>query len=223
MSCVFFFWASSLQPMAAAAPAPVNPHPTVCLRSAWKPDGDAPVCDDCEIAFWFFKRRHHCRACGGVFCHDCTSNSVRMKDPADEYRLTVRKQRVCVRCDKPEDRRYDDWATGVVQAPPEPVSDLHPLSTAPSGSRRGWWGEPVDDDYDDLPARPPTPPGPASRTPLQQPKTPPMQDASMSRLSSSQPKDTPPPPHLLACTYVLSMTVAAAADTSHTPVQAASH
>lgn len=34
----------------------------------WVKDADAPICRQCEARFTFTKRRHHCRACGNVFC-----------------------------------------------------------------------------------------------------------------------------------------------------------
>ncbi|RHY40841.1 hypothetical protein DYB30_004286 [Aphanomyces astaci] len=30
------------------------------------------VCSDCGESFNIFRRRHHCRACGGIFCHSCS-------------------------------------------------------------------------------------------------------------------------------------------------------
>ena len=39
----------------------------------WVPDSDAPQCSGCNIKFTFTKRRHHCRACGKVFCNSCCS------------------------------------------------------------------------------------------------------------------------------------------------------
>jgi len=39
-------------------------------------DADAPQCFKCQMVFTFFKRRHHCRICGGVYCGQCTSHNV---------------------------------------------------------------------------------------------------------------------------------------------------
>uniref|UniRef100_A0A7S2WES1 FYVE-type domain-containing protein n=1 Tax=Rhizochromulina marina TaxID=1034831 RepID=A0A7S2WES1_9STRA len=39
----------------------------------WVRDEDAPSCmGGCGKTFDFFTRRHHCRSCGKVFCHDCS-------------------------------------------------------------------------------------------------------------------------------------------------------
>jgi hypothetical protein len=33
-------------------------------------------CQKCEHTFGFFLRKHHCRACGGVFCYACCNNYI---------------------------------------------------------------------------------------------------------------------------------------------------
>lgn len=40
--------------------------------SVWVPDEEASECRLCEVSFTFFRRRHHCRACGQVVCNDCS-------------------------------------------------------------------------------------------------------------------------------------------------------
>lgn len=60
----------------------------------WIPDDKAPFCLSCKSQFKFpFKRRHHCRKCGKVFCSSCSSN--RMPVPENgEYQPV----RVCHDC-----------------------------------------------------------------------------------------------------------------------------
>ncbi|TGZ66745.1 hypothetical protein CRM22_005178 [Opisthorchis felineus] len=57
----------------------------------WTKDDDAPACASCNREFSISNRRHHCRNCGGVFCHPCSSNrasTAASKDPV----------RVCNHC-----------------------------------------------------------------------------------------------------------------------------
>lgn len=48
----------------------------------WVPDNAAEVCmnPQCSAVFDFFNRRHHCRFCGRVFCHDCSKYYVLMPE-----------------------------------------------------------------------------------------------------------------------------------------------
>jgi myosin-1 len=48
--------------------------------AAWIPDSEAQNCQACGIGFSLFNRRHHCRACGGVFCGLCTNNFQPLPD-----------------------------------------------------------------------------------------------------------------------------------------------
>jgi hypothetical protein len=34
------------------------------------------VCFECSTSFSFFRRRHHCRLCGQIFCYDCSNHFV---------------------------------------------------------------------------------------------------------------------------------------------------
>lgn len=38
----------------------------------WVPDQDVIQCSGCTAPFTLFRRRHHCRACGHIFCADCS-------------------------------------------------------------------------------------------------------------------------------------------------------
>ena len=42
----------------------------------WRADNSTDKCKLCTIAFNFWKRKHHCRRCGDIFCSHCTSKSL---------------------------------------------------------------------------------------------------------------------------------------------------
>ncbi|EGZ20354.1 hypothetical protein PHYSODRAFT_298516 [Phytophthora sojae] len=58
-------------------------------------DDDSPACRQCGMRFGTFRRRHHCRLCGNVYCADCTSNKVKLPIEAPSY---DKEQPVCTRC-----------------------------------------------------------------------------------------------------------------------------
>ena len=33
-------------------------------------------CANCSSEFSMFKRKHHCRSCGNIFCHNCSSKTA---------------------------------------------------------------------------------------------------------------------------------------------------
>lgn len=59
----------------------------------WVPDEHARVCRDCGLGFTVLRRRHHCRACGQVYCADCSKH--RMALPHFGYST---QERVCDAC-----------------------------------------------------------------------------------------------------------------------------
>ena len=46
--------------------------------AAWQDDEKVTECKLCEKAFTNFRRKHHCRNCGGIFCNACSDNNVRL-------------------------------------------------------------------------------------------------------------------------------------------------
>eukprot|EP01091_Cochliopodium_minus_P011461 TRINITY_DN3251_c0_g1_i1.p1 TRINITY_DN3251_c0_g1~~TRINITY_DN3251_c0_g1_i1.p1 ORF type:complete len:417 (+),score=92.91 TRINITY_DN3251_c0_g1_i1:30-1280(+) len=55
----------------------------------WVKDEDRIECQICQSKFTTFKRRHHCRKCGEIFCADCSSNNLSINGSA---------QRACSKC-----------------------------------------------------------------------------------------------------------------------------
>eukprot|EP00042_Codosiga_hollandica_P033454 m.223807 g.223807 ORF g.223807 m.223807 type:complete len:318 (+) comp54189_c0_seq3:427-1380(+) len=77
-------------------------------RPTWSKDTDSPNCDNCEKPFSTFRRRHHCRACGGVFCDECSQKRIELP-PAFKY---TGKERVCDEC-------YHEQMKSLIEAKPE--------------------------------------------------------------------------------------------------------
>lgn len=42
----------------------------------WKDDHATDHCDRCGEKFTFYRRRHHCRRCGGLYCDKCASHRI---------------------------------------------------------------------------------------------------------------------------------------------------
>ncbi|XP_030062017.1 zinc finger FYVE domain-containing protein 9 isoform X2 [Microcaecilia unicolor] len=81
----------------------------------WVPDSQASNCMKCEAKFTFTKRRHHCRACGKVFCAACCSLKCRL------LYMERKEARVCVICHsvlmnvtQPREQRRVWFADGIL-------------------------------------------------------------------------------------------------------------
>lgn len=61
----------------------------------WTPDSAATACRECQMSFTRLRRRHHCRACGQIFCGQCCHMKVAL--PAMGYNAP---QRCCTKCAK---------------------------------------------------------------------------------------------------------------------------
>nr|XP_060617692.1 zinc finger FYVE domain-containing protein 16 isoform X1 [Anolis sagrei ordinatus]XP_060617693.1 zinc finger FYVE domain-containing protein 16 isoform X1 [Anolis sagrei ordinatus] len=57
----------------------------------WIPDSEAPNCMNCQAKFTFTRRRHHCRACGKVFCTSCCNRKCKLQ-------YLDKEARVCISC-----------------------------------------------------------------------------------------------------------------------------
>ncbi|KNE94253.1 hypothetical protein PSTG_12385 [Puccinia striiformis f. sp. tritici PST-78] len=53
-----------------------NPHGKGLSKEYWLPDKDVKECYDCAVVFTSWRRKHHCRICGAIFCSQCASNLV---------------------------------------------------------------------------------------------------------------------------------------------------
>ena len=50
-----------------------NNNSVATLSSPWQYDEMAKTCSSCHCEFNPLNRRHHCRLCGKIFCHNCSS------------------------------------------------------------------------------------------------------------------------------------------------------
>ncbi|XP_042305559.1 zinc finger FYVE domain-containing protein 16 [Sceloporus undulatus] len=60
-------------------------------QPSWIPDSEAPNCMHCQAKFTFTRRRHHCRACGKVFCASCCNRKCKLQ-------YLDKEARVCISC-----------------------------------------------------------------------------------------------------------------------------
>jgi 1-phosphatidylinositol-3-phosphate 5-kinase len=73
----------------------LNDYKNTDLQKFWMPDSRARECYDCSAKFNTFRRKHHCRLCGQIFCKNCAKQIVSGKI------INVREDlRVCNYCSK---------------------------------------------------------------------------------------------------------------------------
>ncbi|XP_063996768.1 zinc finger FYVE domain-containing protein 16 [Pogoniulus pusillus] len=73
------------------AASPKIPATLSWKQPFWVPDSEAPNCMNCQVKFTFTKRRHHCRACGKVFCGACCKRKCKLQ-------YMEKEARVCTGC-----------------------------------------------------------------------------------------------------------------------------
>ncbi|XP_033747219.1 myotubularin-related protein 3-like [Pecten maximus] len=61
----------------------------------WVPDHAVTHCGNCDLSFGMINRKHHCRNCGNIFCHDCTNYYTSIPQ-----QNLMSPERVCQRCYK---------------------------------------------------------------------------------------------------------------------------
>ena len=62
----------------------------------WVPDDDVSSCSLCNLAFSFYRRKHHCRNCGNLVCYSCSPS--RLPTPNSKGKPV----RVCTACADPD-------------------------------------------------------------------------------------------------------------------------
>ncbi len=57
-------------------------------REHWTKDIDCNECYNCDRCFNLFRRKHHCRLCGKIFCNPCSINYI------SPYGISLEEQRL---------------------------------------------------------------------------------------------------------------------------------
>eukprot|EP00111_Clytia_hemisphaerica_P011946 TCONS_00035099-protein len=71
----------------------------ITKEQQWQSDKEADECQQCCNAFTLARRKHHCRKCGGIFCNNCSDNTMPLPSSAKPVR-------VCDDCHKDLLERY---------------------------------------------------------------------------------------------------------------------
>jgi 1-phosphatidylinositol-3-phosphate 5-kinase len=117
---------------APTQPAKVSftlPRSKLLSKEYWMRDENARDCFHCGEPFSTFRRKHHCRTCGQIFDHKCTSTV-----PGAHFG-SVNPVRVCKPCEAIISSRDDDSSDYSIEeiALPEPVNRPHtPLDQKPA-------------------------------------------------------------------------------------------
>ena len=53
----------------------------------WQDSNNIEHCQLCSTVFSVAKRKHHCRSCGGVFCHSCSENNIQLASSSKPVRV----------------------------------------------------------------------------------------------------------------------------------------
>ncbi len=70
---------------------PKTEAPTIYQKNKiykWTDDDICTQCNLCSESFSFFMRKHHCRSCGRIFCHKCSSYYIKI--PEDYGMLQIK-------------------------------------------------------------------------------------------------------------------------------------
>jgi len=93
----------------------------------WIPDCRVKRCFNCAIDFSMFKRKHHCRSCGRIFCHSCSSYKVTPPTYGDKAQG---KQRMCAPCaKKAREVKEIEWLVRALSIMPVTMPELFILRT----------------------------------------------------------------------------------------------
>lgn len=66
--------------------------------ATWIPDKRAKRCFGCNTPFSTFRRKHHCRSCGRIFCTACSAYREIIPSYLSNFENTLDPQRTCAPC-----------------------------------------------------------------------------------------------------------------------------
>lgn len=107
----------------------------------WMDNNEVNNCLCCKSAFSFTLRKHHCRLCGGIFCHNCSNHWVMTTHSS-------KKSRACDRCYQEQKERADDSSSSILCV--ESEEEDKELSESSSQRRSTKWSESASDVSDVL-------------------------------------------------------------------------
>eukprot|EP00005_Dracoamoeba_jomungandri_P014612 CAMPEP_0174277084 /NCGR_PEP_ID=MMETSP0439-20130205/60734_1 /TAXON_ID=0 /ORGANISM="Stereomyxa ramosa, Strain Chinc5" /LENGTH=750 /DNA_ID=CAMNT_0015369367 /DNA_START=12 /DNA_END=2265 /DNA_ORIENTATION=- len=90
------------------------------LRPKWVDDVDANECKKCGAEFGMFLWRHHCRGCGNIFCHYCSSLFMDL-GPHFGYETPQRVCEECFRLFSSKDEPLSEASFEPFMGPLEPI------------------------------------------------------------------------------------------------------
>jgi FYVE zinc finger len=125
------------------------------MQIPWDDDSTRSDCTQCNVSFTWYRRRHHCRNCGHLFCARCTTQ----RSPVLAYRIW-RPVRVCDTCFAKLDSDGGEQAKKKIAS-----SSSSSFSSSSSSSPSSPSSSSTSHVSDSLAAVPPTPPEQQVRSP----------------------------------------------------------
>jgi hypothetical protein len=74
--------------------------------SLWESDAARSVCKECDKAFGLMRRRHHCRTCGLLVCHECSGQPTAVDAERDSQLDENIHCKSCILAVKKADAQY---------------------------------------------------------------------------------------------------------------------
>jgi len=88
----------------------------------WIPDCRVNRCFGCSVDFSLMRRKHHCRSCGRIFCHSCSSYRV---EPPTYGETQIQKQRMCAPCaENARLSKETEWLVMTLSVMPVTMAEL---------------------------------------------------------------------------------------------------